>query len=61
MKIWPRYSLVYFRLGKKYRRGMITIQGPIWSVVYVNEYWPRQRVLTKHLLPVPLTGPDGSR
>ncbi|UOL48611.1 hypothetical protein [Pseudomonas phage Astolliot] len=40
---------------------MITIQGPVWSVVYVNEYWPRQRVLTKHLLPVPLTGPDGSR
>lgn len=61
MKIWPKYSLVYFKLGGKYRRGMITKQNTTYSLVFVSEWWPRQRVLTKDLLPVPLTGPDGSR
>lgn len=61
VKVWPRWSLVYFKLGGKYRRGMITIQGPVWSEVFVNERWTKQRTRTADLLPVPLTGPDGSR
>jgi len=61
MKIWPKWSLVFFKLDGKVRKGMITKQGPMWSLVYVHERWPRQRVLTNELLPLPLTGPDGSR
>lgn len=58
---WKRYQLVYFKLGRKWRRGMLTTVNHKFSVVFVHERWANQRVLTENLRSVPLTGNQLSR
>lgn len=58
---WKQYQLVYFKLGKKWYRGMLITVNTQFSEVFVHERWPRQRVLTDSLRPVPLTGRQLSR
>lgn len=58
---WKPYQLVYFKLGDKWFRGMLTTVNTKFSEVFVRERWPKQRVLTVNLRPVPLTGNQLSR
>lgn len=58
---WKPFQMVYFRLGDRWFMGMITKVNVKFSEVFVHERWPRQRVLTGSLRPVPLTGRQLSR
>lgn len=58
---WKAYQLVYFKIGNKWYRGMLTKVNTKFSEVFVHERWPKQRVLTVNLRPVPLTGKQLSR
>lgn len=61
LRDWKVYQKVYFKLGNRWFIGMITKVNTKFSEVFVHERWPKQRVLTVNLRPVPLTGKQLSR